>query len=85
VAACSAVYYWPKEKRGQDDKGKLGILHVKCAVADGRWLFLSSANLTEYAFTINMEMGVLVTGGKMPAQVQEHFDKLVAAGALAGV
>jgi phosphatidylserine/phosphatidylglycerophosphate/cardiolipin synthase-like enzyme len=39
VAACSAVYYWPKEKRGHDDKGKLGILHVKCAVADGRWLF----------------------------------------------
>ena len=78
VAACSAVYYWPKEKRGQDDKGKLGILHVKCAVADGRWLFLSSANLTEYAFTINMELGALVTGGKMPAQVQEHFDRLVA-------
>jgi phosphatidylserine/phosphatidylglycerophosphate/cardiolipin synthase-like enzyme len=80
VAACSAVYYWPKEKRGQDDKGKPGILHVKCAVADGRWLFLSSANLTEYAFTINMELGVLVTGGKLPSQVQEHFDRLVATG-----
>jgi phosphatidylserine/phosphatidylglycerophosphate/cardiolipin synthase-like enzyme len=77
------VYYWPKEKRGQDDKGKLGILHVKCAVADGRWLFLSSANLTEYAFTINMELGVLVTGGNLPAQVQEHFDRLVCAGMFA--
>jgi phosphatidylserine/phosphatidylglycerophosphate/cardiolipin synthase-like enzyme len=83
VAACSAVYYWPKEKRGQDDKGKLGILHVKCAVADCRWLFLSSANLTEYAFTINMELGVLVTGGKLPAQVQEHFDRLICVGAFA--
>jgi phosphatidylserine/phosphatidylglycerophosphate/cardiolipin synthase-like enzyme len=80
VAACSTVYYWPKEKRGQDDRGKLGILHVKCAVADGRWLFLSSANLTEYAFTINMELGLLVTGGKLPAQVQEHFDRMVATG-----
>ncbi len=77
VAACSAVYLWPKEKRSQDEKGKVGILHVKCAVADGRWLFLSSANLTEYAFTINMELGVLVMGGKLPAQVQEHFDRLV--------
>jgi hypothetical protein len=28
-----------------------GAGHVKCAVADGRWLFLSSANLTENAFT----------------------------------
>lgn len=82
VAACSAVYYWPKEKRGQDDKGKLGILHVKCAVADSRWLFLSSANLTEYAFTINMELGVLVTGGKLPGQVQEHFDRLIGGGIL---
>lgn len=85
VAACSAVYYWPKEKRGQDDKGKLGILHVKCAVADGRWLFLSSANLTEYAFTINMELGVLVTGGKLPAQVLEHFDRLITKNMLAGI
>jgi phosphatidylserine/phosphatidylglycerophosphate/cardiolipin synthase-like enzyme len=77
VAACSAVY-WPKDKRGRDDSGKLGILHVKCAVADGRWLFLSSANLTEYAFTINRELGVLVTGGSLPGQVQEHFDRLIA-------
>jgi phosphatidylserine/phosphatidylglycerophosphate/cardiolipin synthase-like enzyme len=75
VAACSAVYYWPKEQRVRDDS-------VKCAVADGRWLFLSSANLTEYAFTINMELGVLVTSGKMPGQVQEHFDRLILAGQL---
>jgi phosphatidylserine/phosphatidylglycerophosphate/cardiolipin synthase-like enzyme len=76
------VYFWPREKRGQDDQGKFGILHVKCAMADGRWLFLSSANLTEYAFTINMELGVLVTGGKLPAQVQEHFERLVDTGVL---
>ena len=82
VAACSAVYYWPKEKRGQDDKGKLGILHVKCAVADGRWLFLSSANLTGYAFTINMELGLLVTGGKLPGQVEQHFAGLIDSGIL---
>jgi phosphatidylserine/phosphatidylglycerophosphate/cardiolipin synthase-like enzyme len=85
VTACSAVYFWPKEKRGRDDKGKFGILHVKCAVADGRSLFLSSANLTEYAFSINMELGLLVTGGKLPAQVQEHFDRLIGDAILARV
>jgi phosphatidylserine/phosphatidylglycerophosphate/cardiolipin synthase-like enzyme len=85
AAACSAVYYWPKDQRGRDDHGKLGILHVKCVVADGRWLFLSSANLTEYAFTINMELGVLVTGGHLPGQVQAHFDRLVVAGTLARI
>jgi len=85
VAACSVVYYWPKDQRGRDDKGKLGILPNKCAVADGRWLFLSSANLTEYAFTLNRELGLLVTGGNLPGQVQEHFDRLIGVGMLARV
>lgn len=79
VAACSSVYYWPQEKR-RSHGDKFGILHVKCAVADGRWLFLSSANLTEYAFTINMELGVLVTGGVMPGQVEDNFDRLIETG-----
>jgi len=85
VANCCTVYYWPKEKRGCDDAGKFGILHVKCAVADGRWLFLSSANLTEYAFTINMEFGVLVTGGHLPGQIEVQFEKLIEKGFLAAV
>ena len=78
VASCAEVYYWPEEQRGPDHGGKHGILHVKCAVADGHCLFLSGANLTEYAFSINMELGMLVTGGPLPTQVQEHFDRLIA-------
>jgi phosphatidylserine/phosphatidylglycerophosphate/cardiolipin synthase-like enzyme len=77
VARCSTVYYWPKENRKADQSGKLGILHVKCAVADGRRMFLSSANLTEYAFTLNMELGLLVTGGEVPGRIERHFDHLV--------
>jgi phosphatidylserine/phosphatidylglycerophosphate/cardiolipin synthase-like enzyme len=79
VAPACSVYYWPQENRARDDNGRVGILHVKCAVADGRRLFLSSANLTEYAFTINMELGLLVTGGKLPEEVERHFDSLVEA------
>jgi phosphatidylserine/phosphatidylglycerophosphate/cardiolipin synthase-like enzyme len=79
VASVSTVYYWPEEQRAQENGGKHGILHVKCAVADGRWLFLSSANLTEYAFTINMELGLLVKGGPLPGQVEEQFDRLIGA------
>jgi phosphatidylserine/phosphatidylglycerophosphate/cardiolipin synthase-like enzyme len=52
-------------------------------VADGRHLFVSSANLTEYAFTVNMELGLLITGGAVPGQVESHFDKLIAMGVLA--
>ncbi|QDV35689.1 DISARM system phospholipase D-like protein DrmC [Tautonia plasticadhaerens] len=82
VAGCSMVYCWPIERRLRDDIGRPGSLHVKCAVADGRWLFLSSANLTEYAFTINMELGLLVTGGNLPGQVEAHFDRLIESGIL---
>lgn len=77
VASACSVYYWPQENRAKDDNGKIGILHVKCAVADGHRMFLSSANFTEYAFTINMELGLLVTGGKLPQQVERHFEQLI--------
>jgi phosphatidylserine/phosphatidylglycerophosphate/cardiolipin synthase-like enzyme len=46
-------------------------------VADGEWLFLSSANLTQQAFTINMELGMLVRGGMMPGRVEEQFEQLI--------
>jgi phosphatidylserine/phosphatidylglycerophosphate/cardiolipin synthase-like enzyme len=81
-AGCAAVYFWPQQNHQQNQDGRVGILHVKCAVADGRWLFLSSANLTRYAFDINMELGILVTGGNLPSQVENNFDKLIAASAL---
>ena len=77
VAGCSTVYYWPQENRTVGENGKVGILHVKCAVADGEWMFLSSANLTRQAFTINMELGMLVRGGSMPSRVERQFDQLV--------
>jgi phosphatidylserine/phosphatidylglycerophosphate/cardiolipin synthase-like enzyme len=77
VASVATVYYWPHESRPHGEGGKTGLLHVKCAVADGYHLFLSSANLTEYAFTINMELGLLITGGRLPGQVEQHFQRLI--------
>jgi phosphatidylserine/phosphatidylglycerophosphate/cardiolipin synthase-like enzyme len=82
VAACSAVYFWPKENRPVGDNNKVGILHAKCAVADGEWLFLSSANLTQQAFTINVELGMLVRGGTMPRRVEQQFEHLIQSGQL---
>ena len=82
VEACSSVYYWPQEKRPRGSTDKPGILHVKCVVADGTWLFLSSANLTQQAFSINMELGMLVRGGTMPFQVEQQFTSLIENGNL---
>jgi phosphatidylserine/phosphatidylglycerophosphate/cardiolipin synthase-like enzyme len=52
-------------------------IRVKCAVADEKLLFLSSANLTEYAFTVNMELGILIQCVNLPSDVVKHFDKLI--------
>jgi phosphatidylserine/phosphatidylglycerophosphate/cardiolipin synthase-like enzyme len=82
VADRSDVYLWPREQRPQNPEGRVGSMHVKCAVADRNWLFLSSANLTEYAFTLNMEPGILSTSGSLPEQVQTHLDRLITEGVL---
>jgi len=83
VATMAAVYVWPLKKRPVDDKGRHGSLHAKCAVADDTVLFLSSANLTAYALTLNMELGVLIHGGSAPRAVADHFTRLIAKGVLA--
>ena len=85
VAACSRLFYWPQDNRDTDESGRHGILHVKCVVADGDVLFLSSANLTVYAFTTNMELGVLMHGGRMPKQIEAKFGQLIDCGVLCQV
>jgi phosphatidylserine/phosphatidylglycerophosphate/cardiolipin synthase-like enzyme len=82
VASRCGVYVWPIEGRPRADSGKPGLLHVKCAMADGKRLFLSSANLTEYAFSINMELGVLITGGEHPSIVELQFRQMIVVGIL---
>ena len=77
VLSAAQVYVWPLEKRIQTPEGKHGSLHAKVAVADGKTLFISSANLTEYAMNLNMEMGVLVHGGKLPKDTERHFEELI--------
>lgn len=75
-------YVWPMAKRPKDSVGRYGSLHAKCAVIDSNLLFLSSANLTEFAFNLNMELGVLIKGGSLPAAVETHFHTLIATGYL---
>lgn len=82
IKSCARFYFWPLEKRPTDDSGKHGSLHVKCATADGCMLLVSSANLTEYAMTLNMELGVLVKGGPLPRDVESHFGLLIQQGVL---
>jgi phosphatidylserine/phosphatidylglycerophosphate/cardiolipin synthase-like enzyme len=82
VKSRAKIFIWPHAKREVGANGKYGALHAKVAVGDKNILYISSANLTEYAMNLNMEMGVLIFGGELPAQAQNHFDGLITAGIL---
>ena len=78
MALRAALYVWPCDQRPKDTNGHAGVLHAKCAVADGQLLFLSSANLTEYAMNLNMELGVLIRSAPHAERVAAQFEQLIA-------
>lgn len=81
----SKIFIWPYTKRATTPDGKIGSLHAKIGVADGDHMYLSSANLTDYAMNINMEMGVLIHGGELPVRIEQHFAELIGDGTLAEI
>jgi cardiolipin synthase len=85
VATQAALLQWAPERRPRNEQGHAGLMHVKAAVADSRIAFLSSANLTEAALERNMELGVLIRGGGLPASIDRLFDALLELGELQGL
>lgn len=81
----SQVFIWSKDKRPVDNEGRYGSLHIKCAIADSCKLFITSANLTQYAFTLNMEMGVLIQSHQLANQVERQIKDLIEQGVLTSV
>ncbi len=75
------VFEWPVATRPHDAE-RYGALHAKCALADDEVLFVSSANMTGHALTLNMELGVLIRGGAVPVQAGRHFEELMRRGIL---
>ena len=67
------------------DGRPIGSVHAKCAVADDRIAFLTSANLSEAAMERNMELGVLVRGGHLPEELHRHLEALVKTGVVTRV
>ncbi|WP_324255705.1 DISARM system phospholipase D-like protein DrmC [Klebsiella pneumoniae] len=54
-----------------------GCVHAKVAVADVYECFITSANLTGHAMEKNIEAGVLISGGSIPKQLNEHLFSLI--------
>ncbi len=79
------VIVWPKDKRPRDRDGRHGSLHAKCAVADGRRTFISSANLTNYALSLNIEMGLMLEDQQIAREVTEQINSMIRSGHLVPV
>jgi len=67
------IYEWDKTK---SEACLSGRVHAKCAVADGRLAFITSANLTDAALERNMELGVYFKDGDIPTLLQDHLESL---------
>ncbi|MFM0078734.1 DISARM system phospholipase D-like protein DrmC [Paraburkholderia sediminicola] len=72
-----ATYVWPSSHRPRSSQGQHGSLHAKFMLADDEVLFLSSANLTDYAMNLNVELGALIRGGDAPKQAAANLAALV--------
>lgn len=62
-----------------------GKVHAKVAVADETYCFISSANLTAHAMERNMEAGVKIRGGDIPARLHRHLEALATANVITSV
>jgi phosphatidylserine/phosphatidylglycerophosphate/cardiolipin synthase-like enzyme len=74
------AYVWPTANRQRNSQGQHGSLHAKFLVADEETLFVSSANLTDYAMNLNVELGTLVRGGDAPRQAAANLSALIQQG-----
>lgn len=66
---------WPEEKRATFNDWTASF-HAKCAVADRRVAFVTSANLSVFAQRENIEVGHLITGGHTPRTLTSYFEEL---------
>ena len=74
------VFEWVHYKHNSD--GTQGKVHAKCAVADEKNAFITSANLTSAAMEYNMELGVIVRGGELPLMLHRHLEALIVTGVI---
>jgi phosphatidylserine/phosphatidylglycerophosphate/cardiolipin synthase-like enzyme len=78
VIPSARVYVWYVGTGKKGVAPVTGSVHAKCAVSDGKLAFITSANLSTAAMERNMELGVLVRGGHLPAELHRHLEALVA-------
>lgn len=71
------LYYWPKYQRPTDRQGNHGSLHIKAIVSDQNTVLISSANLTQYALALNMELGLIAHQPPLAVQITKTINALI--------
>lgn len=71
------LYIWNPTEKAVSAGSLTAAVHAKCAVADHRIAFVTSANLTSAAMERNMELGILVRGGTTPDRLHNHLNALI--------
>ena len=84
-------YHWPGSRVPEiyfdrrsliADREKRAVLHAKTIVVDGRKALLTSANPTPAAYLRNIELGIVLTGGEIPIEIEQYFRSLITDGRL---
>lgn len=78
------IYTWPVDRRPIVGNSPARF-HAKALVADGATAFVTSANLTGAAMDHNIELGVVITGGRVPRDIQSQIERLIETGVLARI
>jgi phosphatidylserine/phosphatidylglycerophosphate/cardiolipin synthase-like enzyme len=77
LAQKANVYSWSTSKRQITANNKYGVLHAKTAIADTERFFITSANLTDHAMTLNIELGVLIQDRDSAIKLETQLHLLV--------
>jgi cardiolipin synthase len=71
------IYYWAEDAKPPVLGSTPPSVHAKCIVADRQEALITSANLTDYAMDLNIELGAHIIGGREPKQLEDHLNALI--------
>lgn len=78
----ASLYVWPLSQRDFDSENRYGALHAKVAVSDQEQVFITSANLTDYAMQRNIELGTIIHDATLARRMVEQFNRMINKGIL---
>lgn len=72
-----SFYIWPHKNRLIPGGDQTGSLHAKFILQDNQRLFITSANLTQYAMDRNIELGVIIEDKYVIEKLQDQLNALI--------